>query len=88
MGAIRTGKGWKQVALIAGAGIALLAFLGTGVRSDIGAHLFGWLAGVPLGGLYKRLFNQPLGRKWQMTCGIIAAMTLVACWGWGVIGFH
>lgn len=86
LGAIRTGKGWKQVALILGAGLALLAFLGTGARSDIGAHLFGWLAGVFFGVIHGLLFNHPLGRRWQVACGMIAVLTLVASWVRGAVG--
>ena len=86
LSAIRTGKGWKQVALIAGAGIALLAFLGTGVHSDIGAHLFGWFAGVLFGGIHGVFFNSPLGKKWQVTGAAIAVVTLVAAWIRGVVG--
>ena len=86
LAAIRTGKGWKQVGLIAGAGIALLAFLGTGIRSDIGAHLFGWLAGVLFGVIHGVFFNSPLGKKWQITAAAIAMLSLVAAWIRGAIG--
>lgn len=84
--AIRTGKGWKQVGLVAGAGVALLAFLGTGIRSDIGAHLFGWLAGVLLGGIHGVFFYSPLEKEWQITAAAIAMVTLVAAWIRGAVG--
>lgn len=86
VGAIRTGKGWRQVALIAGAGVALLAFLGTSTRSDIGAHLFGWFAGVLLGGIHGITLNLPLGTRWQAFCGTIAALTLLVSWICGAVG--
>ena len=84
--AIRTGRGWKQVVLITGAGVAMLAFLGAGARSDIGAHLFGWLAGVLFGGLHGMLVHRPLETKWQVACAAAAALTLVAAWVRGAAG--
>lgn len=84
--AVRTGKGWKRVLLIAGAGVALLAFLGSSARSDIGAHLFGWFAGVLLGGIHGLKIKPALGKRWQVTCGALAALTLVASWVRGVVG--
>lgn len=42
---------WKDLVLPLGAGLALLALLGTeGARTDLGAHFFGFLAGI-CGGL-------------------------------------
>ncbi len=84
--AMRTGKGWKQVMLIAGAGGALLAFLGAGTQSDIGAHLFGWGTGVLIGGIHGALFNQPLNKRWQVAGGMIATLTLLLSWIRGVAG--
>lgn len=78
--AMRKGKGWRQVALITGGGVALLAFLGTGARSDLGAHLFGWVAGLLIGGLYGWRFNHPPGKPWQVIGGTLAALTLLAAW--------
>jgi membrane associated rhomboid family serine protease len=86
VGALRTGRGWKQVAMIIGAGVALLAFLGAGARSDIGAHLFGWITGLLFGGIQAVAFNHPLGRQGQVTCGAIAVLVLLAAWIWGVVG--
>jgi rhomboid protease GluP len=86
VGAIRTGKGWKRVFLIAGAGVALLAFLGSSARSDLGAHLFGWSAGALVGGIYGLEVDQALGKRWQVTCGTIAVLTVVASWVRGVVG--
>ena len=86
MAAVKTGKGWKRVFLVAGAGVALLAFLGTSARSDIGAHLFGWLAGVLVGGIYGLKITLALEKRWQVACGTIAALTLLASWVRGVVG--
>ncbi len=78
--AVKTGQGWRQMFLAMGGGLGLLAFLGTSVRSDVGAHLFGFLVGV-LGGCAHRLWVQrPLGRHAQLLCGTIAVC--VPLWSW------
>ena len=41
-------KEWKHIALPAGAGIALVGLLGTGPRSDLAAHAFGFIVGAML----------------------------------------
>jgi rhomboid protease GluP len=84
--AVRTGRGWKRVIVVAGAGAALLAFLGTGARSDIGAHLFGWLAGILVGGAYGLLMDRPPTKRGQVIGGAIAAAVLVGAWICGVVG--
>jgi len=78
--ALVSGKSWKKVAMALGAGIAFLAFLGASERSDLGAHLFGFLCGLPLGVICQlRRENMP-GIKGQMLCGAIAVFILVAAW--------
>ena len=81
--AARTGKGWKRAALAFGSGVALLAFLGTSARSDVGAHLFGFFCGLLMGGAYRLWMKQPLGMKGQVLCGIISASTILLSWIWG-----
>jgi len=83
--AARTGKGWKRTALAFGSGLALLAFLGTSARSDVGAHLFGFLCGVLMGGAYRLWMGHALGVKGQVLCGIIAASTMLLSWIRGVM---
>lgn len=78
--AARTGRGWKRAALVFGSGLALLAFLGTSARSDLGAHLFGFLCGVLMGGAYRLWMGQPLGMKGQGLCGIMAASAILLSW--------
>lgn len=82
---VKTGKGWKRMVLVLGAGLALLAFLGTSARSDVGAHLFGFFCGVLLGGAYRLWIGLPLARKGQLLCGIIAASTILLSWIRGVV---
>ncbi len=84
--AIKTGRGWKQVALVAGAGVTLLALLGAGARSDVGAHLFGWLSGLFLGAIQAMACRRPSGSKVQVGCGAIAAAIIVAAWICGAVG--
>lgn len=84
--ALRTGKGWKRVIVISGAGVALLAFLGTSARSDIGAHLFGCLAGILVGGAYGLQINQAPTTRGQVMSGVIAAGVLLVAWVRGVAG--
>jgi membrane associated rhomboid family serine protease len=83
--AARTGRGWKRAALVFGSGLALLAFLGTSARSDVGAHLFGFLCGGLMGGTYRWWMGVPLGRKGQVFCGIITVCTIVLSWIRGVM---
>ena len=78
--AARSGSGWRRVIFIFGAGVALLAFLGTSARSDVGAHLFGCAAGVPLGLVYGLWMHAPISRRGQQVCTLLAAGTLVLAW--------
>ena len=78
--AARTGKGWKRTALVFGSGLALLAFLGTSARSDVGAHLFGFLCGVMMGGAHRLWMGHPLGIKGQVLCAIGTASTVLLSW--------
>ncbi len=78
--AARTGRGWKRTALIFGSGVALLAFLGTSARSDIGAHLFGFLCGLLIGGAHRLWMRHMLGVKGQVLCGMICASALLISW--------
>lgn len=83
--AARTGKGWQRMVLVFGAGVALLAFLGTSARSDMGAHLFGFFSGVMMGGTYRLWMMRPLGKKGQIMCGSLAISALLLSWTRGVL---
>ena len=83
--AARTGKGWKRMVLVLGAGMALLAFLGTSTRSDVGAHLFGFFTGGVMGGTYRLWMGHPPGMKVQVLCGTIAASIILMSWIRGVV---
>jgi rhomboid protease GluP len=84
--AARTGKGWKRMVTVFGAGVALLAFLGTSGQSDLGAHLLGFLNGGLMGGGYRLWTRHLPGRRVQLLCGTIALSMLVLSWSRGVMG--
>ncbi|MDO5674047.1 MAG: rhomboid family intramembrane serine protease [bacterium] len=66
-----------------GAGIGLLAMLGTGgERTDLGAHLFGFVCGLVIGLLYRfsrlaRLLHAP---SLQHLAFLLASMVVVGAW--------
>lgn len=67
-----------------GAGLGLLAMLGAGEKTDLGAHLFGFLSGVALGGLVG-LATTRKGLPGKTADGILylfALGTPVFAWGW------
>lgn len=82
---LRTGRGWKRIFLAMGGGLALLAFLGTSARSDVGAHLFGFLAGILFGGAHGLWTGRPFGNKVQIWCGIIAVWAPLWAWIQGAL---
>ena len=73
----RTRRAW----LALGAGLALLAMLGTsGERVDLWAHLFGWLAGVAFGLPAVAAMPRAPGAVIQAILGATTALALAACW--------
>ena len=73
----KTRRAW----LALGAGLALLAMLGTaGERVDLWAHLFGWLAGLALGLPIASALGRPPGAARQLTLGAATLLALAACW--------
>lgn len=64
-----------------GAGLALLAMLGTGgERVDLWAHLFGLLAGIAVGLPVAFSVDRSPGAKVQAALGSAAVLVLAACW--------
>lgn len=81
------GRGWL---LPVAAGLALVASLGTaGEDTDIGAHVFGLLAGLGLGGIMGWLAlsrgrpDEWAGGRFNAACGVAAGLLLAAAWAWG-----
>jgi len=81
---VREGRlDFRRAAAPVVAGLALLGMLGTGgERTDLGAHLFGFLAGLPLGALCGRLIMQ-LGipdKRTQWVLGTLALALMTLSW--------
>jgi rhomboid protease GluP len=62
------------------AALLLLAMLGTGRNTDVIAHGTGLLAGAALGLAGGTGLRRPPGPAAQWVLGVLAALTLVACW--------
>ena len=73
----------KRWMLPVAAAMALLALLGTeGKQTDLGAHLFGFLAGIALGLLTESLiggYGQP-GRTLNILLAVLSAVIVVTAW--------
>lgn len=80
-GSILISKRWIGI----GAGLALLAFLGSGPRSDIMAHLFGWLSGVGLGVAYAFFKKTPVPQNRQLP--FLTLAVAIFFWAWSAAGF-
>ena len=67
-------------------GVLLLSFIGVGgERTDVGAHLYGFFAGIPCGWLACRLPDRLLGNKQlQVATGILAIALISAAWAIGI----
>ena len=69
-------KAWAPFA----GGLALLGLLGTGERADLMAHLFGFLAGIPLGLLGGNLPKRFNTSRYQHACLVGAAAVVFFSW--------
>jgi len=78
-------EGFINILLPLGAGLGLLAMLGTGgERTDIGAHVWGLLSGMALGGIYYFIDPRIKFAKDDRLQNILATLTLVwvfVSWG-------
>ncbi len=73
----------KEILLPFAAGAALLAFLGTeGENTDLGAHLFGFLAGVPLGliSMIPAIYSYKAPSRNQTTFSAATLTIIFASW--------
>ncbi len=72
-----------QILIALGAGAGLLAFLGSeGRQTDLGAHLFGFACGIPVG-LFTRLSGlaeKGVRRSLQRILLILALLLVITCW--------
>ena len=73
---------WRTTWIPLGAGVGLLAMLGTGsARVDLGAHVFGLLAGMAVGLAVAPLFNpRPPGVAKQIVVGLASLLLILGCW--------
>ncbi len=68
-------------------GVLLLSFLGTGGgRTDVTAHIFGFLCGIPFGALCGRLSDGVVSTKrTQFLIGLAALAILVIAWAFALM---
>jgi membrane associated rhomboid family serine protease len=69
-------KAWLPLA----GGLALLGFLGTGDRSDLTAHLFGFIAGICIGLVYAMYLYRHLEKRHQIYCVAITIFIVGISW--------
>jgi len=72
-------KPWLPMA----AGVALLGFLGAGNgegNTDVSAHLFGFLAGIPMGFFCAAFIKRPLQSAWQPLLALVASGVVMLSW--------
>jgi membrane associated rhomboid family serine protease len=74
----RRGEGLARAWLALGAGLALLAMLGSNVETDVGAHFFGFVVGVPLG--YAAVRAPRGSALWQASAALLALGWVL--WAW------
>ncbi len=74
-------KGFRPVASF-GAALAILAMLGSSEKSDIYAHLFGFVNGIAIGGALGAIFSRyEIPKKSiQFLLGILSLAAVVGCW--------
>lgn len=73
-------KAWLPIA----GGLALLGFLGTGLHSDLTAHLFGFVAGICLGLIYALYLYCLVEKRHQIYCMAATIGTVALSWSWGL----
>jgi membrane associated rhomboid family serine protease len=79
----KTGRSWWKWMLPLGAGLSLLAYLGSGegkASVDVMAHLWGFAAGLPLGFAVSTLRPAHAPAWVQIECGTCAAGILAGAW--------
>jgi rhomboid protease GluP len=72
----RRGRAWLPLA----AGLALLGMLGSDPRTDLGAHLCGFLVGVVLGAITGSAMASVPGRGVQRALALATAVVVAASW--------
>lgn len=74
-------KGFHMKAFLPmGAGLALLALLGSSEHSDITAHLLGFVSGILLGSVYASLVRRSVPDWVQTLCLTVAVLIVALSW--------
>lgn len=74
-------KGLKVTAFIPiGAGLALLALLGSSPSSDIMAHLFGYIAGLISGAFFRLFVRKSISELYQLFLLGISVLFIIMAW--------
>lgn len=76
------GKRFAALAPLA-CGLALLGFIGSGENVDIMAHLFGFITGIGLGGIYAVFVRIPLNNFIQAGALFLLIFIIFLSWVWG-----
>ncbi len=71
---------WRAFALPLGAGLAMLALLGTGPRSDLAAHALGMFSGIIAGATLGVLNTPPLAPRTQRLLELATLSLLALAW--------
>jgi rhomboid protease GluP len=67
------------------AGLALLSMLGVGgERTDVGAHLFGFLAGLSLGALVRLTIHGTFSPRTEAYLHTLTIVLMLGAWYWGL----
>jgi membrane associated rhomboid family serine protease len=71
---------WSRAWIAAGAGIGILALLGTAPQADLSGHLYGFGAGCLLGAATCFFPRKPYSESLQLAFFLLFALTLALCW--------
>jgi membrane associated rhomboid family serine protease len=81
----RAGVRGRRLLLPIGAGLGLLAMLGTtGARVDVWAHLYGLIAGGGMGLAVALALQRAPSRPWQWLLGSASVASVALCWAWAL----
>jgi len=77
----RSGLRGRRLLTPLAAGLGLIAMLGVGgVRTDVWAHLFGFISGVMVGVPLAMTLEEPPGPGVQLFCGLAALAVTIGSW--------
>jgi rhomboid protease GluP len=77
-------RGLRHRLLVVGAGLAILAMLGASAKTDVMAHLFGFLVGGLVGLPCAWRLEKAPRTAYQVALGLLTAALLVASWHQGM----